>query len=115
MEHHYEKPGEEPYIKYGCPVCEALENRHGITKGIANCPSCGVNISWENWDLGGNVMITMSRILNSGFNVGETCKECINCYGYNNCHEETEDECSQFDEVRSDYIDSRNGEFKGEL
>ncbi len=56
-------------------------------------------------------MITMSRILDSGFNVGETCKECINCYGYNNCHEETEDECSQFDEVRSDYIDSKNGIF----
>ena len=56
-------------------------------------------------------MITMSRILDSGFNVGETCKECINCYGDNNCHEETEDECSQFDEVRSDYIDSKNGDF----
>lgn len=46
VEHHYEESGEEPYIKYGCPVCEALENRHGITQGIANCPLCGVNLSW---------------------------------------------------------------------
>lgn len=53
-------------------------------------------------------MITMNKILESGFDVGETCKECIDHYGYNNCHEETEDECHNFDEVRSDYIDSRN-------
>lgn len=53
-------------------------------------------------------MITMNEILDSGFDVGETCKECVRCYGYNNCCEETEDECHNFDEVRSDYIDSKN-------
>lgn len=53
------------------------------------------------------IMITMNEILYSGFDVGETCKECIRCYGYNNCCEETEDECHNFDEVRSDYIDSK--------
>ena len=52
-------------------------------------------------------MITMNEILYSGFDVGETCKECIRCYGYNNCCEDTEDECHNFDEVRSDYIDSK--------
>lgn len=55
-----------------------------------------------------NTMITMNEILDSNFDIGETCEECIRCYGYNNCHEETEDECSQFDEVRTAYIDSTN-------
>mgnify|MGYP005907247203 FL=1 len=53
----------------------------------------------------GGTTITMNEILDSGFDIGETCEECIRCYGYNNCHEETDDECSQFDEVRSDYSD----------
>lgn len=53
-------------------------------------------------------MVKMNEILQSGFDIGETCRECISCYGRNNCNEETEDECSQFDEVRSSYIDSRN-------
>lgn len=47
-EHHYEEPGEEPYIKYGCPVCEAIGNRHSVTQGEKTCPLCGVNLSWEN-------------------------------------------------------------------
>lgn len=63
---------------------------------------------WIIKDLGENAMIIMNKILDSGFDVGDTCEECIECYGHNNCHEETEDECSQFDEVRSNYIDSRN-------
>lgn len=46
-EHHYEEPGEKPYIKYGCPVCEALGNIHTVTHGEKNCPLCGVNLSWE--------------------------------------------------------------------
>lgn len=28
LERHYEEPGETPYIKYCCPVCEALGNPH---------------------------------------------------------------------------------------
>lgn len=46
--HHYEEPGEEPYIKYSCPVCEAVGNLHQVTPGEVNCPLCGVNLSWEN-------------------------------------------------------------------
>lgn len=53
-------------------------------------------------------MVTMREILDSGFDIGGTCEECIRCYGHNNCHEETDEECHQFDEVRSDYIDSDN-------
>ena len=26
-EHHYEEPGEEPYIKYSCQLCEQLANK----------------------------------------------------------------------------------------
>lgn len=47
-EHHYEEPGEKPYIKYSCPVCEAFGNLHQLTPGEKNCPLCGVNLSWEN-------------------------------------------------------------------
>lgn len=48
VEHHYEDPGEKPYIKYGCPVCEAVGNLHQVTPGEENCPLCGVNLSWVN-------------------------------------------------------------------
>ena len=45
-EHHYEEPGEEPYIKYGCPVCEAVGNLHQVAHGEEKCPLCGVNLYW---------------------------------------------------------------------
>lgn len=48
VSHRYEKPGEKPYIKYGCPVCESLGNRLGITPGTKNCPLCNVNLYWGN-------------------------------------------------------------------
>lgn len=35
-EHHYEEKGEKPYIKYGCPVCEALGNKHQSVKEKIN-------------------------------------------------------------------------------
>lgn len=47
VEHHYEDAGEEPYIKYGCPVCEALGNKHQVARGEPNCPLCNVNLIWE--------------------------------------------------------------------
>lgn len=47
VEHHYENAGDEPYIKYGCPVCELLGHHHQITKGTKNCPLCNVNLLWE--------------------------------------------------------------------
>lgn len=61
-EHHYEKEGEEPYIKYTCQICEQLaENMKGFQfgedegkfkrfsfpKGTEQCPCCGVNIDWD--------------------------------------------------------------------
>lgn len=45
--HHYEENGEIPYIKYGCPICEALGNRFTLTNNIKNCPLCNVNLYWE--------------------------------------------------------------------
>lgn len=60
VEHHYEKTGEEPYIKYGCPICEAIARdyepeddaegtfiKFSFGKGTANCPVCGVNFAWD--------------------------------------------------------------------
>ena len=47
IEHHYEDQGEEPYIKYSCPVCQALGNLHQVTRGDKNCPLCNVNLCWE--------------------------------------------------------------------
>lgn len=47
VEHHYEEPGERPYIKYGCPICELFGNRLTIDKSHKNCPLCGVNLFWD--------------------------------------------------------------------
>lgn len=47
MENHYEDVGEKPYIKYNCPVCESLGNKHSLSTGISNCPLCNVNLLWE--------------------------------------------------------------------
>lgn len=69
VEHHYEKDGEEPYIKYGCQICEQLAdeaakiskgaclheefkegkrfNRFSFAYGTRNCPCCGVNLDWD--------------------------------------------------------------------
>lgn len=60
VEHHYEETGEEPYIKYGCPICEAIArdyepddedegtfNRFSFAKGTTKCPCCGVNFAWD--------------------------------------------------------------------
>lgn len=45
-EHHYEEPGEKSYIKYSCPICEALGHLHQVIPGDKNCPLCGVNLCW---------------------------------------------------------------------
>lgn len=47
VEHHYEKQGETPYIKYCCPVCEALGNPYQVIPNQANCSLCNVNLNWE--------------------------------------------------------------------
>lgn len=53
IEHHYEELGEKPYIKYGCPVCEAVGNSHQVVPGEEKCRLCGVNLSWIIEDLEG--------------------------------------------------------------
>ena len=45
--HYYNSDSEEPYIKYGCPICEMFENKHSLPKGILNCPQCNVNLLWR--------------------------------------------------------------------
>lgn len=49
-EHHYEEPGEKPYIKYSCPVCEALGNLHQVNRIVQNCPVCGVQLYWGEYE-----------------------------------------------------------------
>lgn len=47
VEHHYERPGETPYVKYGCQVCEAVGLKHQVHPVDTRCPNCGVNLLWE--------------------------------------------------------------------
>lgn len=35
------------YVKYSCPVCSALGNKHQLTYGEEHCPLCNVNLTWE--------------------------------------------------------------------
>lgn len=49
-ENHYENVGENPYIKYSCPVCELLGNKNQVPIGISNCSLCNVNLLWEEQD-----------------------------------------------------------------
>ena len=34
------------YYKYTCPICDMLDNKHQLIKGIENCPLCNVNLLW---------------------------------------------------------------------
>lgn len=45
---HYENDMEPEYIKYSCPICVALGNKHQLLKGSGNCPLCNVNLVWDN-------------------------------------------------------------------
>lgn len=47
IEKHYENKGEEPYIKYCCPVCEMLGNKHQLSFKAENCSLCNVNLTWD--------------------------------------------------------------------
>lgn len=46
--HHYENKGEPEYIKYSCPVCEAVGDKHQVHQCENNCSICGVNLLWNN-------------------------------------------------------------------
>lgn len=37
----------DDYVKYGCPICEALGNRHQIAYASDQCSQCNVNLTWE--------------------------------------------------------------------
>lgn len=43
--HHYMPNG--AYIKYSCPVCEILGNKHQVHRREENCPLCNVNLEWD--------------------------------------------------------------------
>lgn len=45
LAYHYMPNGS--YIKYTCPVCEALGNEHQVHRGEENCPLCNVNLIWD--------------------------------------------------------------------
>lgn len=45
--HHYEEKGDLPYIKFGCPVCEAVGNRVQVTPRLGSCMLCGVSLNWN--------------------------------------------------------------------
>ncbi len=47
VEEHYEQPGEKPYIKYSCPLCNMCGVMHRVHPGDTRCPICGVNLLWE--------------------------------------------------------------------
>lgn len=49
-EHHYEELGEQPYLKYSCPVCEALGNLHQVLPIEHNCQLCGVYLYWGEFE-----------------------------------------------------------------
>lgn len=45
-EKYYEEIGEEPYIKYICPICNYIFKQQ-VNIGSKNCNCCGVNLYWE--------------------------------------------------------------------
>lgn len=47
LEKHYEDPGEPEYIKWCCPICEIIGNRHQIGKFDEKCTLCGINLDWS--------------------------------------------------------------------
>lgn len=61
--HHYEEPGEKPYIKWHCPVCTMLGNRKiSIPEKIPDCPLCGVHLNWDRKpEVGDRVLIMESE------------------------------------------------------
>lgn len=60
---HYEELGEKPYIKYNCPVCDAIGNtKISIPEGILYCPLCNVALNWDRKpEIGDTVVIRVSN------------------------------------------------------
>lgn len=47
IEHNYANKNEPKYIKYVCPICQALGNSFQLSEGMENCPLCNVNLLWN--------------------------------------------------------------------
>lgn len=47
LEKHYEDEGEPEYIKWCCPICEVIGNRHQVGKFDEKCMLCGINLDWS--------------------------------------------------------------------
>lgn len=73
--HHYEKPGEQPYIKYNCPVCDAVGNKHiSVPHGTSHCPLCGVALNWDRKpEIGDTVTMLATKLTESIFPKGDIC------------------------------------------
>ena len=39
------------YYKYSCPICNRFENPHQLSPIETNCPLCGVNLTWDDFNL----------------------------------------------------------------
>ena len=50
-----EGTGEKEGVTYGCPVCGMLGNGQLFSRGIGNCPVCGVNLGWAREELEGDM------------------------------------------------------------
>ena len=46
IEHHYSNAYEPHYIKWACPVCEAVGHKVSIAKYTKKCSACGVAFKW---------------------------------------------------------------------
>lgn len=69
--HHYEEKGDLPYIKFGCPVCEAVGNRVQVTPGLGSCMLCGVSLNWDRIIEPGDRVILRQTV--NGVREGEVC------------------------------------------
>lgn len=60
--HSYHEPGETPYEKFTCPVCNAVGNaKIAIPQDIEQCPLCGVSLNWTRQpEVGDEIIITES-------------------------------------------------------
>lgn len=68
--HSYHAPGETPYQKFNCPVCNALGNtKIGLPHGVKQCPLCGVHLEWVRQpQVGDEIIITESVEGGTGIN-----------------------------------------------
>lgn len=86
--HHYEKPGEKPYIKYNCPVCEMVGNKVQIPHGIEKCPLCGVSLNWTRKPEVGDVVVICGYPIYGGRSKFPERTQCVIVEDHSNEEEE---------------------------